>query len=242
MEDLGISLIGVHYGASLLETDLEEGRLVVLGLGDDLEVEPDLQLVDGWPTAERMILDDLPVRRKRTWVGGRLALRRALAGRAEGDLGASQQSLVADDRGAVALPAGITGSIAHKDPVAVAIVARETERRIGLDVELVGRLPSLRIAPKVLDPAEIEELLGSQRSDGARALALVRAFCAKEAIYKAIDPFVRRYVGFHEVRLSGDPSRYVVEPALRMGEDLRIEARTFCAGDVVIAVARAARS
>jgi 4'-phosphopantetheinyl transferase EntD len=28
------------------------------------------------------------------------------------------------------------------------------------------------------------------------------SFSAKEAIYKAIDPFVRRYVGFQEVELS----------------------------------------
>jgi 4'-phosphopantetheinyl transferase EntD len=48
--------------------------------------------------------------------------------------------------------------------------------------------------------AEIAHLSGEERG---REVLL--RFSAKEAVYKAIDPFVRRYVGFLEVEVSPRP-------------------------------------
>ncbi len=248
---LTIALAGTEFGATLAELDLEEGSLVALALGDDLEAHPPSQLVEAWPADERALLETFTMRRRRTWVGGRLALRRAL-GHAEraGSPGlsafATSSAILCDDRGAPSLPPGVVGSIAHKDPIAVAIAAplgpraaRGSSHRVGVDVELAIRPLSLRLASRILCPDEAAQLLTG--TDDERSRALLMAFSAKEAIYKAIDPFVRRYVGFHEVKLRGDPSRYDVEPLLASGEGLDVEARAFVAGEVVIAVARACR-
>src|SRR5690348_6624574 len=53
-----------------------------------------------------------PVRR-RTWLGGRVAMRLALV-RANIEAG----PVLADDRGAPTLPAGVSGSISHKEHIA----------------------------------------------------------------------------------------------------------------------------
>src|SRR5262249_37648337 len=71
-----------------------------------------------------------PVRR-RTWIGGRAALRLALA-----RAGIAAPPVLVDDRGAPALPPGVGASISHKEELAVALVAREPGgARIGVDVE-----------------------------------------------------------------------------------------------------------
>jgi len=53
------------------------------------------------------------------------------------------------------------------------------------------------IARKVLTDDERAEL--DTLSEPERMAEVRLRFSAKEAIYKALDPFVRRYVGFHEV-------------------------------------------
>lgn len=227
---LKIALAGAAYGEVLVESDVDEGRLVAVALGDDVESSPQGAHTADLHPDEHVLLESLPPRRARTWAGGRLALRRAL-GDAHRD-----HPILADDRRAPMLPAGVVGSIAHKDPIAVALAARSPDLRVGVDVELVARLPTLRLTSKILR-ADEDGLL--QGGDVERARALLLAFSAKEAIYKAIDPFLRRYVGFHEVRLQGDPGRYEVELLLKTPERLLVAARAFVAGDVVFAVANA---
>jgi 4'-phosphopantetheinyl transferase EntD len=229
VEDLGgISLSGAAFGDLLLDADLAEGRLVALALGDTVDAAPAED--PGWHEAERAFAATLSPRRRRTWIGGRLAMRRAMGSTGGG------APLLSDDRGAPAVPEDVTGSIAHKDLVAVALAAPRSSARVGVDVELVAKLPSLRLVPRILDDDEAAELL--QGDDAERARSLLFAFCAKEAIYKAIDPFVRRYVGFHEVRLAGSPSGYDVTSRVH-DLDLRIAARARIVGDVLIAVATA---
>jgi len=227
-----ISLSGATYGGWLADIDLEEGRLVAVALGDDIAHPPPAEASATWHADDQAHLATLLPRRGRTWVGGRMALRRAIA-----TWDARPSSILADDRGAPILPAGVVGSIGHKDPVAVALAAPGDAHRVGVDVELM-RSVSTRLTSKILGAHEALELL--RGTDEDKAFALLLAFSAKEAVYKAIDPFVRRYVGFHEVRLHGEPSRYAVEP-LFADVALEIDARSFRAGDVVIAVARAQR-
>src|SRR5215831_10949435 len=62
----------------------------------------------------------MPLPRRRTWVGGRAAMREALARE-----GLSDVSVPSDPRGAPVLPTGIAGSITHKEGLAAALVARE---------------------------------------------------------------------------------------------------------------------
>ncbi len=132
--------------------------------------------------------------RRRTWVGGRVAMGEALV-----RLGSAPVPVPSDDRGAPVLPAGIAGSITHKEGLAAALVAPESRARVGVDLELdVTRNED--IASRVLTPGELAEIAHLDAS--ARAREVLLRFSAKEAVYKALDPFVRRYVGFGEVAVS----------------------------------------
>ena len=92
------------------------------------------------------------------------------------------------------MPAGWLGSLSHKRERAAALVAPDdgSGARIGLDLE-DAREPRQPIERRVLTARELAAL--ASRRD------VTRVFAIKEAIYKAIDPFVRRYVGFLEVEI-----------------------------------------
>lgn len=140
--------------------------------------------------------------RRREFAAGRTALRRAFG---------QDVAILPDDRGAPQLPAGWVGSISHKGARAAAIVAPADAGYIGIDLELAtqSRLP---IERRILTPYEQENVSGRE---------VTLYFAIKEAVYKAIDPIVRRYVGFTEVELTlagntaevrvMDPSRLPVE-------------------------------
>ncbi len=155
---------------------------------------------------ERAFALGLPAARRRTWVGGRAAVRHALeAARID-----ARGCILPDDRGAPRFPAGVAGSISHKETLAVALVASEHtySRRhegaappgtIGVDVEL-DRVGRQDISRHVLAEDEIGEMAGLEGDVLAREVLL--RFSAKEAVYKALDPFVRRYVAFQEVSVT----------------------------------------
>lgn len=153
------------------------------------------------PDPERAHAATLSETRRRDFVAGRTALH-ALVGPAI--------AVTASDRGGP-LVAGWTCSISHKavlDPpqaaapgrsppparlVAAALAAAPTAGFVGIDLEH-ARAPRIDIARRILTPRE-------PRVEGA---ALLRVFALKEAIYKAIDPIVRRFVGFLEVEIAAD--------------------------------------
>ena len=148
------------------------------------------------PDAERLRASALPTPRRRELVAGRAALRIALAEVADAET--ALVAITSDDRGAPVLPAGWVGSISHKGARAAAIVARDAGARIGIDLEIAAP-PRLDIGPRVLTAREHASLAPLRPDAYGRAVTL--RFAIKEAIYKAIDPFVRRYVGFTEVEL-----------------------------------------
>jgi len=122
-----------------------------------------------------------------TFAAGRRALAEALGqGVSPGEIGRS-------DRGAPVVPRG-HGSIAHKaGPERVIAAAIAAPHLVGIDVER-ALAPRQAIERRILTARELAVL-----GDDRRQVALV--FAIKEAIYKAIDPIVRRYVGFTEVEL-----------------------------------------
>jgi 4'-phosphopantetheinyl transferase EntD len=148
---------------------------------------------------------------RRSWVGGRVALREAL-----GRLGLEAPPVLSDDRGAPALPSGIAASITHKEGLAAALAARDGAARVGVDLELdVPRTQD--IARRVLTAGELAGLASLPAAERDREVLL--RFSAKEAIYKAIDPFVRRFVGFQEVAVEPRPDGgATVLATLRDGE------------------------
>lgn len=124
------------------------------------------------------------------FVGGRIALREAV-----GQVGVRVDALMSDERGAPALPAGVVGSVSHKRDLAIAMVARDHGWRVGVDLEDYGP-PRLRIAEHILRAEELAAIAPLPETD--RWIALLLRFSIKESIYKALDPYVHRYVGFHE--------------------------------------------
>jgi 4'-phosphopantetheinyl transferase EntD len=177
----------------VFDLELAHGRCVgvrIPDLPDAVEALAESML----PALERNAHSTRFAARRRAWVGGRVALRRTLT-----LLDIDAPAILSDDRGAPLLPSGVAASISHKDWIAVALVARETVARVGIDVETDVE-PSSAIASRVLADDELSEVEALDSTVRSREV-LVR-FSAKEAVYKALDPFVRRYVGFKEVSIS----------------------------------------
>ncbi len=182
---------------------------------------------------------DLTESRRRTFVAGRAAMRLAL-GRSALSVG----PVMSSPRGAPTLPSetGVSISISHKEKVAVALVgARDTRRRVGVDIEIERPL-RFDIARRVLTHGEMERM--ATLPEAQRGRFVLRRFSAKEAIYKAIDPFVSRYVAFREVSLVETGDGWRVELHLDPHFGLAVEvAQTIFAverlGDVIVSTARA---
>ena len=178
--------------------DVAFGRLVGVALPDEDDAAAVDALAAALPPEAQAYARGLPPARRVTWVGGRVALRAALD-----DLGlaAAARPRHATRRGRRCPRASPARSrTSGRAAVALAAVA-PGDVTLGVDVEL-ERGPRVDISDRVLTPAERRRV---DALDGpARAAAVLRAFAAKEAIYKALDPWLRRYVSFDEVELDFD--------------------------------------
>jgi 4'-phosphopantetheinyl transferase EntD len=153
--------------------------------GEALILELDAFSLDDLPPEEAAHARTLGEVRRREFVTGRAALRSLLGAPA---------AILPDDRGAPRLPSGLSGSISHKGARAAAIVAPSSSGHVGIDLEH-AQASRYDIGRRILTPAEQTALAGNP-------LLVTLHFAIKEAIYKAIDPIVRRYVGFTEVSLT----------------------------------------
>jgi enterobactin synthetase component D len=189
---------------------------------------------------EAAFVHSSPAARRATFIGGRVALRAALD-ELDAGVGFAAPAILSTPRGAPVLPPGFVGSVSHKRELAVAIVARAepTPRTtIGIDVE-IPRPRRTDIAARVLTPAERAGLAALDPT--ARDAEVLFRFAAKEAIYKALDPWVQRLVSFQEVELAtaADGGRRV-RLDLRRGEGpFRVDLYDIGAdlGDLVLVVA-----
>ena len=153
--------------------DTPHGRCLVIGIDDTAPLVGDVV----------SLAAALGPVRTRELIAGRTALRTLLG---------QDVAILPDDRGAPMLPAGWVGSISHKGDRAAALIAPADQGFVGLDIELAAP-PRLPIERRILTARE------QQRVGDGRDVTL--HFAIKEAIYKAVDPMVRRYVGFTEVEL-----------------------------------------
>ena len=136
--------------------------------------------------------------RRPSWVAGRVALRAALD-----DLGIEAGPLLATDRGAPLMPEQVLGSISHKKELAVGLAARRRGKvELGVDLERDAPL-RIDISRRVLTEREFASL-ARLNPEARQSEVLLRLSC-KESIYKAIDPYVRRYVGFQEAEVTPHP-------------------------------------
>jgi enterobactin synthetase component D len=169
--------------------ELPHGRCVGVAIPPEWPLEALAPLLPEEQAAAQLLA---PARRS-TYLAGRLALRAALA-----DLGVTAGPLLATDRGAPLVPPGARGSISHKRTLAVGLAALGDEGQLGVDLEEI-RPARVDIARRVLTDGEQATLPGLAAE--ARAARVLLHLSLKEAIYKALDPFVRRYVGFQEAAL-----------------------------------------
>jgi 4'-phosphopantetheinyl transferase EntD len=172
------------------DLSLAHGRAVAIDVADP----DDAILAELHPDERTRALTLSPIRR-REWVAGRRALRHALTGVAPT---AAAAPVLADDRGAPVLGPGAVGSISHKRAIAVALGAGDSGWTVGVDLEVLGPR-RVDISERILTRPELATLATTATSGDARDRAVLLAFALKEAVYKAIDPHLRRYVGFQEV-------------------------------------------
>jgi 4'-phosphopantetheinyl transferase EntD len=206
--------------SSIVELDF--GRCALVSLSDD-------ELADalaGLHEDERAVASQLGERRRREHVAGRVAMRMLLP---------DAPPIGVTDRGGPQMPDGWVGSISHKPALAAALVAPAGDVHVGVDLE-VATARAIDVSPRILTPRE-------QAALPDRGAAVTLRFAIKEAIYKAVDPFVRRYVGFTEVELDvgddGSCAVTIVDPA-RL--PVSVEARWQAVDGFWLATARALRS
>ncbi|MCC2605701.1 4'-phosphopantetheinyl transferase family protein [Planctobacterium marinum] len=128
---------------------------------------------------------------------------RILAGHNLALMGVRGFDIVNDEMRCPQWPKGVVGSISHADAVACCITAPDTLfQGVGVDVENI-------MAVKTVEEIRIsivnqqESLLMRQFSALADNVLFTAVFSAKEAIYKALYPSVRRFFDFSAVNLTG---------------------------------------
>lgn len=195
------------------------------------DASDDVLGVDALHPDEIARAEDFREIRRASFIAGRSALSVALAA-----LGVSDRpSIGSDERGAPLLPPGFVGSVSHKGGRAVALVAPDDGFDLGVDVERASP-PREGVARMVL--TEVERMRVRDPID------VMAAFSLKESIYKAIDPRVRRYVGFHEAsvilpRLSSKFTEAEVTLSLRSDERFTISATIALVDDFIVTTALA---
>ena len=111
------------------------------------------------------------------------------------DLGLTPSPIGKDGRVPI-WPRGLVGAISHDSMYAGAMVSNGF-RGVGIDFEKSDRVQE-KLFKKLFSSSEIENI--RDLPNGAATIM----FSAKESIYKAIYPILRRYVGFHEVEIKLD--------------------------------------
>jgi enterobactin synthetase component D len=140
-------------------------------------------------------------RRRRDFLVGRLAARRALE-----SLGVpAGPVLLAGERPLFARPA--VGSISHSCGVGVALAALG-DVSVGVDLEL--RRISLRAARGVCTPDELAWAL-SAPSEAARAARATALFSAKESAYKALPAEAQSSLRWRDIGISPGRSGFTAE-------------------------------
>lgn len=125
---------------------------------------------------------------------------RWLAAKVMENFGIRNFKLSADTRGCPQWPEGLLGSLSHGDDhVQCCVGERKHFRAIGIDVQaLITEDAARKLQMRILSSAE-RDLLAQSELPLNTAVAM--SFSAKESIYKAIYPIVRRYFGYRSAEL-----------------------------------------
>lgn len=137
--------------------------------------------------AEAVSIGASTIARRRASGAARILARELMA-----RLGVANGPVPRDPSGAPIWPAGLVGSLAHDDTIAVAAVGRAQDfKAIGIDTEPATPLPT-DMLDLVATPSELQGLA----EEPLRGRIL---FAAKEAVYKASFPLDRAFLEFHDI-------------------------------------------
>lgn len=196
-------------------------------------IEPPREILNLLCAEERSFASRLSGHTLMSFIGGRLALHESIA-----RLKVRSHPILPDIDGVPVSPPGLAVSISHKRDLAVGLATCTRHWRVGVDIEDMAP-DRAHIAEKILTESE-RELVDRLMPD-RRWLTILLIFSLKESIYKAIFPYLRRYVGFQELSLEprpdGGASVYLHAPEDR--ERLFIEAGYHWLPGRVLCTARA---
>jgi 4'-phosphopantetheinyl transferase EntD len=119
-------------------------------------------------------------------------------------------------------PGGVAASLTHKRDLALALVHHEHDGRLGIDLEGDSR-PHTRIAEKVLRPEELARI--EAMSEERKWLEVLVRFAVKEAVYKALQPYLLRYISFMEASVDVDLSKVASSVVLNELEQVDVVTR-----------------
>jgi enterobactin synthetase component D len=178
-------------GLELTEDDVRRGLPVRVGVG--VRRVSDGVVPALW-AGENELLGERAIERRRVYFAlGRAAARDALAG-----LGIEGVAIGRGPAGEPVWPDGIVGAITHAGDTVISLVGSKTEYAgLGVDVEELARGPSARAARLVCRPTE---LAWADVESGTRRLSML--FSAKEAVFKAVFPIERAWLGFADAELT----------------------------------------
>jgi enterobactin synthetase component D len=144
-------------------------------------------------------------RRRRSFALGRAAAREALA-----QLGAAAVAIGQGPGGEPLWPRGVVGAITHTGDLAIAIAGWQRDYAgLGVDLEQLSPGISPRAARRICTPAEFNWIESvDQRRYGTML------FSAKEAVFKALYPIERVWLGFGDAELRWRAERCAFEARL----------------------------
>jgi enterobactin synthetase component D len=158
-------------------------------------------------------------RRRLFFALGRAAARDALA-----ELGVPPVAIGCGPGGEPLWPEHIVGAISHTGDLAIAIVGWQTDYAgLGVDVELLSPGLSARASRLVCTPSEM--VWTADDGSNSRRTML---FSAKEAVFKALYPIERVWLGFSDADLRWQPARCAFEARL-----LKRASRAYPSGSVL---------
>ncbi|WP_436494411.1 4'-phosphopantetheinyl transferase family protein [Actinokineospora sp. HUAS TT18] len=138
-------------------------------------------------------------KRRREFTTVRYCARQALS-----KLGIPPLPILPGEKGAPTWPDGIVGSMTHCKGYRAAVVARDTEVvTVGIDAEPHVVLPDgvLNATTQADERVHLAQLAESHPDIHWDKLL----FAAKESVYKAWFPLMRKWLGFEDARVSFDP-------------------------------------
>ncbi|MDW6091287.1 4'-phosphopantetheinyl transferase family protein [Vibrio rhizosphaerae] len=166
-------------------------------------------------------------KRKAEFVAGRIAAKYALLHR-----GASEPWVGIGEHRSPVWPDGFIGSISHTDDTAICTVSTNAERlSIGIDIENIMDDTLCESVGKMIVTSGEMKL---QETDWSKAQFISLMFSAKESLFKALYPLVKRYLDFHDAQLvSFDPqhSHFTFELSQTLQQEIGIQV---CHGDYLL--------